>query len=184
MQCSQIHSSSMRPGRKWQNQIFPRMTRDFAFSYQKYAMFELFWLTSLSIPLSGTRKGLSPCPPLAPLFSSSVFFLHLMWKDKGILPPHPLFLILMSQEIIDFSGAFHFFWHFNVPVSLQFSQLNNHRKTFWRLEPRIFDSLLQISRVRMVTQLATKMVPQAVHPGFASPIPLDTFYWQFLLETR
>lgn len=108
IRCSQIHSSSLRPGMKWHGQDLPQ-------DFHKRFCIPLTerMLTSLSSSggqvwafLWERQRALSPCPHCICVgpFSS----LYLMWIDRYSYPASPdsfknFFLICIFQEIIEFS---------------------------------------------------------------------------------
>lgn len=141
--------------------------------YQKYAILEFFWLMGLCIHEDKAMKHLCTST------GSVIFFFlplpsNLMWMDKRILSPPPLFADFWCFKK---SWSLHdvfCFWHFTASAPLSFLQLNNHRKTSLQIEHWISESLLQIPRVEWLTQLINKIVSQAIPLGSAFPTLLNT----------
>lgn len=68
-------------------------------------------------------------------------------KQKDSTPPPPDFCCFKKSWRPH--DVFHFLWHFASLVALWFPQGNNHRRTSLQIEPWIFESLLQIPKIRI-----------------------------------
>lgn len=165
---------------KWHSQDLPQDDKRFCILLPKGCHVWALLVGKSEHSFERDKTGSVSMPPTVFLLVHSLPVSNVNWQR--LLPPSLTFFKIFSwfvvfQEIIEFS-LFHV-WPFNVPVSLQFSRLNDHRKTFLQIEYWILESLLLISRVPMAC--STRNQEGALggpHPqGSASSLPLGARYW-------